>query len=69
VSVLLVVSPNQKVLEIVTGAVAGKRVSNRVCELAGMSMRASFLGGDLAGGIVDGLHKLAEPARRARKSH
>jgi hypothetical protein len=62
-SVLVVVSPNQRVLEIVTGPVASKRVPDRACELAGMSMRASFLGGDLAGGIVVGLRMLADRAR------
>lgn len=62
-SVLLAVSPNQRVLEIVTGSKAAKRIPDRACELASMSMRASFQGGDLAGGIVEGLRMLADRAR------
>ena len=63
-SVLLAVSPNQRALEIVTGHRAAKRIPDRACELAGMSMRASFQGGDLAGGLVVGLRMLADRARR-----
>lgn len=62
VSILLAVSPNQRALEIVTGEQAAKRVPDRACELAGMSMRAAFQGGDLAGGIVVGLRMLADRA-------
>jgi hypothetical protein len=62
-SILIAVSPNQRALEIVTGARAAKRVPDRACELAGMSMRAAFQGGDLAGGVVVGLRMLADRAR------
>jgi uncharacterized membrane protein YgcG len=62
-SVLVAVSPNQRALEIVTGLRAAKRIPDRACELAGMSMRASFQGGDLAGGVVVGLRMLADRAR------
>ncbi|EXG80338.1 protein of unknown function DUF477 [Cryptosporangium arvum DSM 44712] len=65
-SVLLAVSPNQRALEIVTGQRAAKRIPDRACELAGMSMRAAFQGGDLAGGIVTGLRMLADRAGAAR---
>jgi hypothetical protein len=62
-SILLAVSPNQRALEIVTGFRAAKRIPDRACELAGMSMRAAFQGGDLAGGVVVGLRMLADRAR------
>ena len=62
-SILIAVSPNQRALEIVTGFRATKRVSDRACELASMSMRAAFQGGDLAGGVVVGLRMLADRAR------
>ncbi|HLU45769.1 MAG TPA: DUF5130 family protein [Natronosporangium sp.] len=62
-SVLIAVSPNQRVLEIVTGSRARRRLSDRECKLAAMSMTAAFSGGDLAGGIVTGLAQLAERAR------
>jgi hypothetical protein len=62
-SVLLAVSPNQRVLEIVTGEQAVRRLPDRVCALAALSMTAAFGGGDLAGGVVTGLRMLADQAR------
>jgi hypothetical protein len=64
-SVLLAVSPNQRVLEIVTGAEARKRLPDRSAKLAALSMAAAFSGGDLAGGIVNGLAQLADHAGKA----
>lgn len=61
-SVLVAVSPNQRLLEIVTGSVARKRLPDRACKLAALSMTASFGGGDLAGGLVGGLAQLANHA-------
>lgn len=63
-AVLVAVSPNQRVLEIVTGAEARRRISDRDAKLAALSMAASFAGGDLAGGIVNGLDQLATHAGR-----
>lgn len=60
--VLLAVSPNQRVLEIVTGERATKRLPRQTCALAALSMTASFGGGDLAGGIVTGLRMLTDQA-------
>jgi hypothetical protein len=65
VSVLIAVSPNQRVLEIVTGTDARLRILDRDCKLAALSMAASFGGGDLGGGLVAGLAQLAEHAGRA----
>lgn len=62
-SVLLAISPNQRVLEIVTGEHTIRRLPNRICSLAALSMTAAFAGGDLAGGIVTGLRMLADQAR------
>ncbi|MBN1170759.1 MAG: DUF5130 family protein [Micromonosporaceae bacterium] len=63
-SVLLAVSPNQRVLEIVTGEHAHARLSDRICEIAALSMAAAFGGGDLAGGVMAGIAQLADHARR-----
>jgi len=63
-AVLIAVSPNQRVLEIVTGATARKRISDRGAKLAALSMVSAFSGGDLAGGIVSGLDQLANHAGR-----
>ena len=61
-SVLLALSPNQRVLEIVTGSRARRRIPDRSAKLAALSMAAAFGGGDLAGGIVSGLAQLAGQA-------
>jgi hypothetical protein len=61
-AVLIAVSPNQRVLEIVTGNEARKRISDRDAKLAALSMAAAFAGGDLAGGILSGIDQLASHA-------
>ena len=63
-AVLVAVSPNQRRLEIVTGSDARKRISDRDAKLAGLSMAASFAGGDLAGGLLIGIDQLATHAGR-----
>ncbi|HYN96415.1 MAG TPA: DUF5130 family protein [Pilimelia sp.] len=64
-SVLIAVSPNQRILEIVTGAQARKRIQDRDAKLAALSMAAAFGGGDLAGGVIVGLDQLANHAGRS----
>ncbi len=59
-SILIAVSPAQRRLEIVTGEQVVKRLPDRACALAALSMTASFTGGDLVGGIVNGLRMLAD---------
>jgi len=66
-SVLVAVSPNQRLLEVVTGSEARKRIPDRAAKLAALSMAAAFGGGDLAGGLVSGLSQLADQAGRATK--
>ena len=63
-SVLIAISPNERVLEIVTGSITRKRILDRDAKLAALSMSAAFTGGDLGGGIVAGLAQLAEHAGR-----
>jgi uncharacterized membrane protein YgcG len=64
-AVLIAVSPNQRVLEIVTGNEVRKRISDRDAKLAALSMAAAFAGGDLAGGVLSGLDQLASHAGRS----
>ncbi len=68
-SVLLAVSPDERVVEVITGEVARRRVLDRDCALAAMSMVAAFTGGDLGGGIVAGLAQLADHATRRTIPH
>lgn len=63
-SVLLAVSPAQRVLEIVTGGRARRRISDRDAKLAALSMVAAFGGGDLTGGLIVGLDQLVSHAGR-----
>ena len=64
-SVLIAVSPNQRQMEIVTGAEARRRLPDRAAKLAALSMAAAFGGGDLAGGLVSGLAQLADHAGKS----
>lgn len=66
IGVLVLVAPGIRRLEIVTGPAAGRRVSDRACALAALSMRTAFVGGDLAGGLVTGIRMLAEAAGEDR---
>ena len=61
-AVLLAVSPGQRVVEVVTGASAARRMPDRACALAVLSMTGSFAAGDLVGGIVNGLRQLSDQA-------
>jgi uncharacterized membrane protein YgcG len=62
--VLILVAPGDRQLEIVTGKESSRRLSDRSCALAALSMTTSFSGGDLVGGIVTGVRMLAESAGR-----
>jgi hypothetical protein len=68
-SVLIAVSPGQKVVEVVTGAGASRRVPDRACALAVLSMTGSFAAGDLVGGLINGLRQLSDQAGHPRSRH
>lgn len=61
-SVLIAVSPGQRVVEVVTGENSARRLTNNGCRLAVMAMVASFKEGDLVGGLVSGLRMMADQA-------
>ncbi|MBN1092032.1 DUF5130 family protein [Blastococcus sp. TML/M2B] len=68
-AVLIAVSPGQRVVEVVTGSAAARRLPDRACALAVLSMTTAFAGGDLVGGIVNGLRQLADQAGRPTHKH
>jgi len=68
-SVLVVIDPASRRLEILTGIAASLHLDDRATALGAMSMTSSFAAGDLAGGIVAGLHTLSEHARQPRTLH
>ncbi|MEU7983714.1 DUF5130 family protein [Streptosporangium canum] len=65
-AVLVFVDPGDRALEIVTGPHARRRLPDRECRLAAMSMAVAFREGDLADGLVAGLGLLADLASRRR---
>ena len=65
-AVLIAVSPGQRVVEVVTGAGAARRLPDRACALAVLSMTNAFASGDLVGGIVNGLRQLSDQAGHPR---
>jgi uncharacterized membrane protein YgcG len=68
-TVLVVISPGDRLLEIVTGDAAARRLSDRACALAALSMTTAFAGGDLAGGVITGVRMLAEAAGHPISAH
>ena len=66
-AVLVAVSPEQRVVEVVTGAEARVRLPDRGAKLAVMSMVASFKEGDLLGGLLSGLRMLGDQAGARRR--
>ncbi|GAB2686923.1 DUF5130 family protein [Saccharopolyspora gloriosae] len=64
--VLLAVSPQQRAVEIVTGAESKRRVPDRSCQLALMTMVASFKEGELIDGLISALRMLSDAAGTQR---
>lgn len=68
-SVLVLVDPPAKLLEIVTGTEAHKVLGDADVKLAALTMEGAFASGDLVGGITRGVQLLAEHARRPLMRH
>lgn len=68
-SVLVLVDPQVRALEIVTGSQVRRVLRDAEVELAAMEMRSSIAEGDLVGGLVHGIAMLAAHARAPRTLH
>jgi hypothetical protein len=68
-SVLVLVDPSSRLLEVVTGAAAHRVLDDAEVKLAVLTMQTAFAEGDLVGGIVRGVQQLAEHARRPLTRH
>ncbi|HET7351083.1 MAG TPA: DUF5130 family protein [Marmoricola sp.] len=68
-SVLILVDPAARLLEVVTGAVVRRSLTDEQVALAVAGMESSFAGGDLVGGIKHGVAQLAEAARKPATLH
>ncbi|MGH8890360.1 MAG: DUF5130 family protein [Acidothermaceae bacterium] len=69
IAVLTVVEPEQRRVEIVTGALARRRLDDRAAGLVSLSMATSFAGGDLSGGLVNGIRMMTQSAARPPVLH
>lgn len=68
-SVLLLVDPRARVVEVVTGTVVRRDLDDHAVELAVLQMRSAFAEGDLVGGLIRGIAQLADHARAPRTRH
>lgn len=68
-SVLVMVDPSARLLEIVTGSEVRRDLEDGEVHLAALAMQTAFAEGDLVGGITRGLLMLAEHARGPRMLH
>lgn len=68
-SVLVLVDPAARLLEIVTGSEVRRTLDDAAVGLVALSMQTAFAAGDLVGGITAGVHQLAEHARRPAALH
>lgn len=68
-SVLVMVDPSARILEVVTGSEVRRDLEDGEVHLAALTMQTAFAAGDLVGGITRGLMMLAEHARKPRMLH
>ena len=62
-SIVVMVDPTRRLLEVVTGGDVRRHLSDAAVELVVLHMRTDFANGDLAGGLRRGIEMLAERAR------
>ena len=68
-SILILVDPTRRVLEVVTGGYVRRTLSDAEVELAVIAMQSEFAAGDLVAGLLRGIHLLAEHARAPQTLH
>lgn len=68
-SVLVMVDPAARVIDVVTGAEVRRHLSDREVELAILAMQTDFAADDFVGGLKRGIAMLAEHARPQNTLH
>ena len=68
-SVLVLVDPGARKVEVVTGAEVRRSLSDAAAGLAILQMQSAFAAGDLVGGVKRGVSMLAEHARAPQTLH
>jgi hypothetical protein len=68
-SVLVMVDPVARVIEVVTGSVVKRTLTDHEVQLAILEMQSAFAAGDLVGGLKRGVAMLAQHARAPQTLH
>jgi len=68
-SVLVMVDPVARVIEVVTGSVVKRTLTDHEVQLAILEMQSAFAVGDLVGGLKRGVAMLAQHARAPQTLH
>lgn len=68
-SILVLVDPGAHAIEVVTGEVVRRTLSDREVELAVLQMSSAFAEGDLVDGLKRGIGQLADHARAQESLH
>ncbi len=68
-SILIMVDPGRRAIEIVTGGHVRRTLHDHQVELAAVAMQADFANGDLVDGLRRGIAMLAEHARAPQTLH
>jgi uncharacterized membrane protein YgcG len=68
-SVLIMVDPVARVIEVVTGSVVRRTLTDHEVQLAVLEMQSAFAAGDLVGGLKRGINMLAQHARAPQTLH
>jgi len=68
-SILILVDPVVRAIEVVTGVEVRRNLTDREVELAVLEMQSAFAAGDLVGGLKRGISMLADHARAPETLH
>ena len=68
-SILIMLDPASRVLEIVTGGTVRRNITDQEVELTTLQMQSSFASVDLVGGLRRGIQMLADHARAPETLH
>jgi uncharacterized membrane protein YgcG len=68
-SVLVMVDPVARVIEVVTGSVVKRTLTDHEVQLSILEMQSAFGAGDLVGGLKRGISMLAQHARAPQTLH
>lgn len=68
-SILVMVDPDARSLEIVTGGTVRRYLTDAEVELTALQMQTTFAEGDLVGGLRRGIQMLADHARAPQTLH